>query len=139
MDFPYSTQLRIVGAIVCLGLAGGLGYRLGTRSAVDAEVESLRQQLAAANTSADESRRRADAESERASVAQAERDRVARKVRGLDHEFKALPPGPCDDWSADQLRLLERERETYRAEQAARAGDVQRAVPGDAGDEPKRR
>lgn len=136
MVFPFTTQVRLVVIVVCLGAAGGLGYRLGTRAAADARIVTLEQQLESANASAEESRRRANVEAERVAVAQAERDRVARKVRGLDREFKALPPGPCDDWSADQLRLLEREREVYRAEHAARAGNVQRPVPGDAGDEP---
>ena len=136
MVFPFTTQVRLVVIVVCLGAAGGLGYRLGTRAAADARIVTLEQQLESANASAEESRRRANVEAERVAVAQAERDRVARKVRGLDREFKAMPPGPCDDWSADQLRLLEREREVYRAEHAARAGNVQRSVPGDAGDEP---
>ena len=136
MVFPFTTQVRLVVIVVCLGAAGGLGYRLGTRTAADARIDALEQQLESANASAKKARRRADAEAERAAVAQAERDRVARKVRGLDREFKAMPPGPCDDWSADQLRLLEREREVYRAEHAARAGNVQRSVPGDARDEP---
>lgn len=134
MVFPFTTQVRLVVIVVCLGAAGGLGYRLGTRTAADARIGTLEQQLESANASAEESRRKAEAE--RAAVAQAERDRVARKVRELDREFKSLPPGPCDDWTADQLRLLEREREAYRAEHAARAGNVQRPVPGDAGDEP---
>ena len=134
MVFPFTTQVRLIVIVVCLGAAGGLGYRLGTRTAADARIGTLEQQLESANASAEESRRKAEAE--RAAVAQAERDRVARKVRELDREFKSLPPGPCDDWTADQLRLLEREREAYRAEHAARAGNVQRPVPGDAGDEP---
>lgn len=134
MVFPFTTQVRLVVIVVCLGAAGGLGYRLGTRTAADARIGTLEQQLESANASAEESRRKAEAE--RAAVAQAERDRVVRKVRELDREFKSLPPGPCDDWTADQLRLLEREREAYRAEHAARAGNVQRPVPGDAGDEP---
>ena len=44
MVFPFTTQVRLVVIVVCLGAAGGLGYRLGTRTAADARIDTLEQQ-----------------------------------------------------------------------------------------------